>query len=208
MASPEPIAACSSRSSASAMSRCASAPILPVAPTTATLLTMGSSVALARAPLRSDPGRRSGRRGAARRVLREPRARVHGWTSTAARTRIRRRSSRPPARSWCVFDEDDTPAGCGGVRMLSADRGEIKHLWLRDGFRGRGWGRTCSPSSRRARSASAPASSCSTRTRRSRRRSRSTARAATTRSSPTTTTRTRRTGSEAGWCRQRRIEPI
>jgi ribosomal protein S18 acetylase RimI-like enzyme len=26
--------------------------------------------------------------------------------------------------------------------MLAPDRGEIKHLWLRDAFRGRGWGRT------------------------------------------------------------------
>jgi ribosomal protein S18 acetylase RimI-like enzyme len=49
----------------------------------------------------------------------------------------------PPRGTFLVvFDDDDTPAGCGGVRMLAADRGEIKHLWLRDAFRGRGWGRT------------------------------------------------------------------
>jgi len=48
----------------------------------------------------------------------------------------------PPAGTFLVVFDDDTPAGCGGVRMLSTDRGEIKHLWLRDAYRGRGWGRT------------------------------------------------------------------
>lgn len=41
-----------------------------------------------------------------------------------------------------VFDDDDIAVGCGGVRMLSDDRGEIKHLWLDPSTRGRGWGRT------------------------------------------------------------------
>lgn len=41
-----------------------------------------------------------------------------------------------------VFDEDDRPVGCGGVRMLNATRGEVKHLWLDPATRGRGWGRT------------------------------------------------------------------
>lgn len=41
-----------------------------------------------------------------------------------------------------VFDDEDAPVGCGGVRMLSDDRGEIKHLWLDLSARGRGWGRT------------------------------------------------------------------
>lgn len=49
----------------------------------------------------------------------------------------------PPRGTFLVaFDEDDRPVGCGGVRMLSADRGEIKHLWLDPSTRGRGWGRT------------------------------------------------------------------
>jgi ribosomal protein S18 acetylase RimI-like enzyme len=53
----------------------------------------------------------------------------------------------PPAGTFLVVFDDDTPAGCGGVRMLPAApgealRGEIKHLWIRDAFRGRGWGRT------------------------------------------------------------------
>lgn len=54
----------------------------------------------------------------------------------------------PPAGTFLVVvDDDDTAAGCGGVRMIapgtgSVPRGEIKHLWLREPFRGRGWGRT------------------------------------------------------------------
>jgi len=31
--------------------------------------------------------------------------------------------------------------GCGGVRMLDPRRAEIKHLYLRDRARGKGWGR-------------------------------------------------------------------
>ena len=57
-----------------------------------------------------------------------------------------------------VFDDDDAPVGCGGVRMLAPDRAEIKHLWLRPVDARPGWGRSCWPSSRRAPSASAPAS--------------------------------------------------
>lgn len=41
-----------------------------------------------------------------------------------------------------VLDDDDIAVGCGGVRMLSEHRGEIKHLWLDPSTRGRGWGRT------------------------------------------------------------------
>jgi ribosomal protein S18 acetylase RimI-like enzyme len=49
----------------------------------------------------------------------------------------------PPQGTFLVvFDDDDVPVGCGGVRMLSEDRGEIKHLWLDPSTRGRGWGRT------------------------------------------------------------------
>lgn len=49
----------------------------------------------------------------------------------------------PPRGAFLVvFDEDDVPVGCGGVRMLSSDRGEIKHLYLDPSTRGRGWGRT------------------------------------------------------------------
>lgn len=49
----------------------------------------------------------------------------------------------PPRGLFLVlFGDDDQPLGCGGVRMIAPDRGEIKHLWMRDAARGRGWGRT------------------------------------------------------------------
>lgn len=53
----------------------------------------------------------------------------------------------PPRGTFLVvFDDDGVAAGCGGVRMLEPDltgvaRAEVKNLWLRDGYRGRGWGR-------------------------------------------------------------------
>ena len=31
--------------------------------------------------------------------------------------------------------------GCGGVRLLDPERAEVKHLYLREQVRGRGWGR-------------------------------------------------------------------
>ena len=49
----------------------------------------------------------------------------------------------PPRGTFLVvFDEDDIPVGCGGVRMLDDHRAEVKHLWLDPSTRGRGWGRT------------------------------------------------------------------
>lgn len=52
----------------------------------------------------------------------------------------------PPAGVFMVVDDDLGPVGCGGVRMLDpvdaiARRAEIKHLYLRDRARGKGWGR-------------------------------------------------------------------
>jgi GNAT superfamily N-acetyltransferase len=52
----------------------------------------------------------------------------------------------PPAGVFVVLDDDEgAPAGCGGIRRLSPGphgaRFEIKHLYLRPGTRGRGWGR-------------------------------------------------------------------
>ncbi|MFB2598594.1 GNAT family N-acetyltransferase [Herbiconiux sp. P17] len=43
-----------------------------------------------------------------------------------------------------VEDDDGTPVGCGGIRMLAdADAGvvrfEVKHVWLSPDTRGRGW---------------------------------------------------------------------
>jgi GNAT superfamily N-acetyltransferase len=47
----------------------------------------------------------------------------------------------PPAGVFLVAFLDDVPVGCGGVRMLSPVRGEIKHLWMRPAARGSGAGR-------------------------------------------------------------------
>lgn len=48
----------------------------------------------------------------------------------------------PPAGVFLVV-EDDTraPIGCGGLRMLTPTRGEVKHLWIRPAARGTGAGR-------------------------------------------------------------------
>jgi ribosomal protein S18 acetylase RimI-like enzyme len=49
----------------------------------------------------------------------------------------------PPRGTFLVvYDEDDVAVGCGGVRMLTPTRAEIKHLWLDPSTRGKGWGRT------------------------------------------------------------------
>ena len=47
----------------------------------------------------------------------------------------------PPAGIFMVVDDDLGPVGCGGVRMLDSRRAEVKHLYLRDRARGKGWGR-------------------------------------------------------------------
>lgn len=47
----------------------------------------------------------------------------------------------PPAGAFVVVDDDLGAVGCGGVRVLDPGRAEVKHLYLRDRARGRGWGR-------------------------------------------------------------------
>lgn len=47
----------------------------------------------------------------------------------------------PPAGVFLVAELDGAPVGCGGMRMLSPGRGEIKHLWMRPASRGSGAGR-------------------------------------------------------------------
>jgi ribosomal protein S18 acetylase RimI-like enzyme len=47
----------------------------------------------------------------------------------------------PPAGIFVVVDDDQGALGCGGVRMLTPDRAEVKHLYLRARARGKGWGR-------------------------------------------------------------------
>lgn len=45
-----------------------------------------------------------------------------------------------PAGVFLVVESDGGAIGCGGIRMLDAERAEVKHLYLRDAARGRGWG--------------------------------------------------------------------
>ncbi|QEO10825.1 GNAT family N-acetyltransferase [Protaetiibacter larvae] len=46
-----------------------------------------------------------------------------------------------PAGVFLVAEAEGRAVGCGGIRMLDASRAEVKHLYLRDEVRGRGWGR-------------------------------------------------------------------
>ena len=46
-----------------------------------------------------------------------------------------------PGGAFLVATVDGVDAGCGGVRTLSRERHEVKHLWVRPGFRGTGVGR-------------------------------------------------------------------
>ena len=46
-----------------------------------------------------------------------------------------------PRGVFLVVEDGGEAVGCGGVRMLDAGRAEIKHLYLRDSTRGRGFGR-------------------------------------------------------------------
>lgn len=46
----------------------------------------------------------------------------------------------PPAGVFLIAEVDGEPVGCGGIRMLSPDRAEVKHLWVRDAARGHGVG--------------------------------------------------------------------
>ncbi|MCG7417725.1 MULTISPECIES: GNAT family N-acetyltransferase [Microbacterium] len=51
-----------------------------------------------------------------------------------------------PAGVFVVLDDDEgRPVGCGGIRRIAdgpdGPRDEVKHLFVRDTGRGRGWGR-------------------------------------------------------------------
>ncbi|WP_254359288.1 GNAT family N-acetyltransferase [Microbacterium hominis] len=52
----------------------------------------------------------------------------------------------PPAGVFVVVaDDEGSPVGCGGIRAIAdgplGPRYEVKHLYLRESTRGRGWGR-------------------------------------------------------------------
>jgi putative acetyltransferase len=40
-----------------------------------------------------------------------------------------------------VIRDDGPPAGCGGIKLLDTEFGEIKRMYVRPGFRGRGLGK-------------------------------------------------------------------
>jgi GNAT superfamily N-acetyltransferase len=44
-------------------------------------------------------------------------------------------------RFFLVRDDDGTPVGCGGVRLLDPQTAEVKRMWLDPAARGRGMGR-------------------------------------------------------------------
>jgi GNAT superfamily N-acetyltransferase len=46
----------------------------------------------------------------------------------------------PPAGVFIVAELDRSPVGCAGIRMLSPERAELKHLYVRDAARGQGIG--------------------------------------------------------------------
>ena len=45
------------------------------------------------------------------------------------------------AVAFFVLREDVTPAGCGGIKLFGQDFGEIKRMYVRPAFRGRGFGK-------------------------------------------------------------------
>ncbi|AYF99365.1 GNAT family N-acetyltransferase [Protaetiibacter intestinalis] len=70
--------------------------------------------------------------------------RVHGFDPEAGGYRVvfpTAATFTEPAGVFLVVDDAGSPVGCGGIRMLDPERAEVKHLFLRDAVRGRGWGR-------------------------------------------------------------------
>ena len=45
------------------------------------------------------------------------------------------------AVAFFVIREDATPAGCGGIKLFGSDYGEIKRMYVRPQFRGKGFGK-------------------------------------------------------------------
>lgn len=47
----------------------------------------------------------------------------------------------PPVGVFLIVVEDGEDVGCGGIKSLSAERYEVKHLWIQPRMQGRGLGR-------------------------------------------------------------------
>jgi GNAT superfamily N-acetyltransferase len=47
----------------------------------------------------------------------------------------------PPAGEFLLVIDGDQVVGCGGIRRLAPERYEVKHLFLHEQTRGKGWGR-------------------------------------------------------------------
>jgi GNAT superfamily N-acetyltransferase len=47
----------------------------------------------------------------------------------------------PPAGVFLIVVEDGEDVGCGGIKRLAPERYEIKHLWIQPRMQGRGLGR-------------------------------------------------------------------
>jgi GNAT superfamily N-acetyltransferase len=45
------------------------------------------------------------------------------------------------AVAFFVIRDGDVPAGCGGIKLVGAEYGEVKRMWVRSQFRGRGYGK-------------------------------------------------------------------
>jgi putative acetyltransferase len=43
--------------------------------------------------------------------------------------------------AFFVIRDDGAPAGCGGIKLFGTDYGEIKRMYVRPSFRGRGFGK-------------------------------------------------------------------
>jgi putative acetyltransferase len=43
--------------------------------------------------------------------------------------------------AFFVLRSDETPAGCGGVQLFGIEYGELKRMYVRPNFRGRGFGK-------------------------------------------------------------------
>ena len=57
------------------------------------------------------------------------------------------------AVAFFVIRDSGAPAGCGGIKLFGTEYGEIKHMWVRPQFRGKGYGTLLREADRRTASA-------------------------------------------------------